>query len=166
MAAFLILGVIKIPTFDTIEQALSYIEKSINKTLQKEVANQVKETMQDQIHETVYSVYNPQVYNRRGMENGLLDINNIQSTPIENGIEVKNVAPLNTEYGIASQDLFGETLDEIIVYGGDYYEFQGTGRGAYLQPRDFYTATIEELERSGLVISTLIDGLKKTGIEI
>lgn len=156
---------ITIPTFDTIEQALSYIEKSINQTLQKEVSNQVKETMQDQINETVYSVYNPHVYKRRGIYGGLLDIDNIQSTPIENGIEVKNIAPLNTEYGIASQDLFGETLDEIIVYGGDYYEFQGTGRGDYLQPRDFYTTTIEELERSGLVITALKDGLREHGID-
>lgn len=84
----------------------------------------------------------------------------LQGTPVQNGIEVKNVTPVNTAYGYSGSS--SKLLDEIIVTGEGYRFDNG---GDYLKPRDFYAETILDLKLKGNHATALKKGLKKRGID-
>ena len=59
--------------------------KRINKALDEDVADTVKDVMTDHIISDVYDAYEPVAYQRRYNNGGLLDANNIISTMGDNG---------------------------------------------------------------------------------
>lgn len=149
------------PTFKNMDEMFTYMQKAINNTLKEEVATEVKETMHSEIQNTVYSVYEPTDYVRRFEKDGLLDMENMITEPIADGIiAVSNQAPLNTRYGYNNTD---KTLTEIICTGEGYMYHNG---GAYEQPRDFVEATREDLRQTGGIKEALIKGLKNKGLKI
>lgn len=148
------------PTFDNLDSLLAHVQKQIDDTMVDEVADAVVDTMKAEIQNTVYGVYQPKVYNRRFGNGGLLDKDNIKVTPVKNGIEVKNVTPVNTAYGYSGSS--SDLLDKIIVTGSGYRYDNG---GAYLKPRDFYAKTVMDMKLMNQPIDALKKGLKKRGID-
>lgn len=136
--------------FNNLNDLFKKIENDIQDTMQNEVAENVKDEMIDAVQTSVYSVYDPVEYNRRYGNGGLGASENIKVDEIDNGIMLKDIAPLDngrTDYA----------LDDIIVNRGVL---------GYPQGRDFYSETIEQMENNGRCIKALKDGLKKRGYEV
>lgn len=138
------------PTFSSLKEMEKYIEIQLQDTMEKEVAETVKDNMHEAIQTSVYGMYSPTYYHRRYDNGGLGDINKMDITPIENGIEIKDNAPLDN-------DRNDYALDDIIVNRGVL---------GYPQGRDFYEATADRLNKNKEHIIALKNGLKKRGIEI
>lgn len=136
--------------FNNLNDLFKKIENDIQDTMMNEVAENVKDEMIDAVQTSVYSVYDPVEYNRRYGKGGLGARENIKVDEIDNGIMLKDIAPLDngrTDYA----------LDDIIVNRGVL---------GYPQGRDFYSETIEQMENNGRCIKALKDGLKKRGYEV
>lgn len=136
--------------FNNLNDLFKKIENDIQDTMINEVAENVKDEMIDAVQTSVYSVYDPVEYNRRYGNGGLGASENIKVDEIDNGIMLKDIAPLDngrTDYA----------LDDIIVNRGVL---------GYPQGRDFYSETIEQMENNGRCIKALKDGLKKRGYEV
>ena len=129
-------------------------------TLQKEVAEVVKEIMLEEVKETVLDVYVPKVYKRR-TNDGIDDPNMIKVESNDLEIRVFNDAPLNDDYGINDS---GYSLSNIITTGKGY--MFGNGTESYNQPRDFYETTTNKLESTGEHIIALKRGLKNRGFDV
>ena len=104
-------------------------KKRINNALDNEVANAAKENMVEAIQTTVYDAYDPAYYERRLENGGLLCSDFIDVQPVENGILLRNFAPLDNARG-------DWDLDDIIVHGYGKQPF----------PRDFYGTAVDSLE--------------------
>lgn len=136
-------------TYKNINDLFKRIEKDIQETLVNEVAEVVKDEMKQAIDDTVYSAYTPEYYKRRGEQGGLLDEDNITVTELENGILLRNTAPLdngNTNYD----------LDRIII--------DGSGNQPFC--RDYIEELEERLEDNKAHIEAMVQGLKKKGYDV
>ena len=138
------------PTFSSLKDLEKYIETQLQDVMEDEVAETVKDNMHEAIQTSVYDMYSPTYYHRRYDNGGLGDINKMDVTPIEKGIEIKDNAPLDN----GRNDY---ALDDIIVNRGVL---------GYPQGRDFYEATADRLNQNKEHIIALKNGLKKRGIEI
>lgn len=136
-------------TYKNINDLFKRIERDIQETLVNEVADTVKDEIKQAIDDTVYSVYDPEYYKRRGEQGGLLDEDNITVTEIENGILLRNTAPLDN--GKAGYD-----LDRIIIDGSGNQPF----------PRDFIEETKDGLEDNKAHVNAMVQGLKKKGYDV
>lgn len=136
-------------TFKNLNALMTHIEKDMQKALENEVAETVKENMKAAVDENVYDVFTPEYYNRRMENGGLTDSNNLQANVSGNVLTVRDVAPLDngrTDY----------ELDRIIV--------EGLGKQPF--PRDFYGSTAERLEDNGEHIKAMKEGLRKRGYKV
>lgn len=136
--------------FNNLNDLFKKIENDIQDTMINEVAENAKDEMINAVQTSVYSVYDPVEYNRRYGNGGLVARENIKVDKIDNGIMLKDIAPLDngrTDYA----------LDDIIVNRGVL---------GYPQGRDFYSETIEQMENNGRCVKALKDGLKKRGYEV
>lgn len=136
--------------FNNLNDLFKKIENDIQDTMINEVAENVKDEMIDAVQTSVYSVYDPVEYIRRYSNGGLGARENIKVDETDNGIMLKDIAPLDngrTDYA----------LDDIIVNRGVL---------GYPQGRDFYSETIEQMENNGRCIKALKGGLKKRGYEV
>lgn len=136
--------------FNNLNDLFKKIENDIQDTMINEVAENAKDEMIDAVQTSVYSVYDPVEYIRRYGNGGLVARENIKVDETDNGIMLKDIAPLDngrTDYA----------LDDIIVNRGVL---------GYPQGRDFYSETIEHMENNGRCIKVLKDGLKKRGYEV
>lgn len=136
--------------FNNLNDLFKKIENDIQDTMINEVAENAKDEMINAVQTSVYSVYAPVEYTRRYGNGGLGARENIKVDEIDNGIMLKDIAPLDngrTDYA----------LDDIIVNRGVL---------GYPQGRDFYSETIEHMENNGRCIKVLKDGLKKRGYEV
>lgn len=136
--------------FNNLNDLFKKIENDIQDTMINEVAENAKDKMINAVQTSVYSVYAPVEYTRRYSNGGLGARENIKVDEIDNGIMLKDIAPLDngrTDYA----------LDDIIVNRGVL---------GYPQGRDFYSETIEQMENNGRCIKALKDGLKKRGYEV
>lgn len=147
-------------TYKNFDELLAYLQKAVNDTLENEVADTVKQCMEQAIDVEVYSVYTPIKYDRRGDAGGLGDTGNINAALIEDGLlQVTNDTPLNNTYGINQS---GKTLTEIVVTGEGYmYAFDPNA--AYLDPRDFIGLTKRMLDEGKLAEVAVNKGLKRYG---
>ena len=136
-------------TYKNINDLFKRIEKDIQETLVNEVADTVKDEMKQAIDDTVYSTYEPEYYKRRGEQGGLLDEDNITVTELENGILLRNTAPLDNDD--AAYD-----LDHIVIDGSGNQPF----------PRDFIEETKERLEDNKAHVEAMVQGLKKKGYDV
>lgn len=136
-------------TFKNINPLLKHIEKQVQDTMTNEVADAVTKNMAEAVQTSVYDVYSPQYYNRRMNNGGLSDVHNMEVSEIQNGIAVHDAAPLDN----GSKDY---NLDDIIVNGLGNQPFE----------RDFYSETVERLQKNQEHTEALKQGLKKRGIEV
>ena len=132
--------------FNNLNDLFKKIENDIQDTMINEVAENVKDEMIDAVQTSVYSVYDPVEYIRRYGDGGLGARENIKVDEIDNGIMLKDIAPLDngrTDYA----------LDDIVVNGMGYMPY----------PRDFYSECAEQLKTSEKHVEALKQGLKRKG---
>ena len=132
--------------FDDLDDLFRYIEKQTQDVMKKEVADKAKQAMSEAVQSSVYDVYDPKYYTRRGKNGGLSDTNNYDVYEIPDGIEVVNNTPPDNGSSV--------DLDDIICNGLGHQPFS----------RDFYKETIDILNRSDDLRAALKEGLKARGI--
>ena len=133
------------------------IQESINKALEGEVLEAIQDEQISQIQEKVYSVYNPEVYERRYGSGGLMDERNIKGEVKRGVLTVENKTPPNPE----ARD--GATVDKNlieVIETGIGYDYDNPGA------RPFIDATIQTLRASNAVVSALKKGLENQGIKV
>ena len=156
--------------------------KRINKALDEDVADTVKEVMTDHIVSDVYDKYIPKMYMRRYNQSGnainspfddtdntgLLDPNNIISTiDGEGGLLVENITLGSKYYFYGDErrisDNAGEPIAGVIETGQGY----DIGGWAYDGvPRPFIQNTHDDLERNHYHTEAMKRNLKKQGLEV
>ena len=132
--------------YDNLDDLFRYIEKQTKDVMKKEVADEAKQSMSEAVQSSVYDVYAPKYYTRRGKNGGLADTDNYDVYEIPDGIEVVNNTPPDNGSSV--------DLDDIICNGLGQQPF----------PRDFYKETIDTLNRSDDFRAALKEGLKARGI--
>ena len=148
-------------TYSSLTELFASLQQSINETMVDEVATVAKETMQAEVQNTVYSVYNPKMYERRYDQGGLIDEENYHAELVADGtVAITNDTPINEVYG--GDDSM--SLTEQIIEGKGYN--YGNGSEPYAQPRDFISATEEDLIKTGAHVEALKVGLSKRGFEV
>lgn len=155
------------PKFRNLDELEEYIREQLKESLSEDVVQTVKEVEIDEIEDKVYNVYpNPQQYQRRGSNGGLLDIENIVATPIFNGnyFSIKNLTKKYqiNEY-LAPLIEFGHNRAVALGYRG--YDFERYGL-AYMNPRPFTQSTIDRLERSKEHVKAMKEGMKARGFRV
>lgn len=136
-------------TFNNLNDLLKYAETQIQDTMCTEVADVAIKQLGNSVKTTVYDVYKPTKYVRRYSNGGLGDVRNMEVTEVENGIEVRDVAPLNNGWT-------NWKLDNIIVNGYGNMPFA----------RDFYADALDNLQYTGDAKNALKSGLKRRGIDV
>lgn len=135
-----------------LEKLLQKLNRNIGSAMNNEVNKETRDTMKEQIQETVYDVYSPTLYERQKDNGGLIDDDNIKTTLIDNTtLIVEN---------IRSDD--GVNVAEV-VESGQGYKFDFPYNGV---PRPFSAATREQLENTGAHKHALYKGLKRQGIDV
>lgn len=152
--------------FTDIDALLADVQKSINKSLENEVMDAVRDVELSHIQREVLNVYSPSIYRRRA-SGGIDDVRNIVGTVKDNKLIVENVTPFNEDYGTRNK---GTGLAYMINEGGnsehDYdYGFRGV-EAPYSRPRPFIDNTVEELDRTEIIEDALAKGMKKDGIDL
>ena len=143
--------------------------KRVDKALENEVGEYVKDVMQTVIKRDVYDVYTPKMYHRRGEYGGLADQENINTIAEDGVLTVTNTTMaypyLDMEQNTLSQNA-GQLLAPIIE-SGNGYDYSKWAYYGYGSPRPFMQNTeIELLNRKLLVEAMLGEGLIRQGIEV
>lgn len=142
------------------------IKDAIDAVLQAEVAETVKQTEQQAAIDTVYSVYRPVIYERRGQYEGLGDPENMEVTLAEPGrLEVQNITDPNDNY----DGTVNKFLPELVEYGNYYkrYTYDYPKRNAaFMKPRPFTERTAHMLRSGGDHIKAMKKGLKSRGWKV
>lgn len=152
--------------FKSLDALMGSIKKKIDNALENEVAEIVKETEQQSAIYEVYAVYEPRMYERRGGDGGLGDMENMVSTVSGGTLTVTNETSFNSGYGTSNS---GSNLDELVEYGdgggGHHYDYPDRG---FYQPRPFIQKTEESLAAGGCAIpkAALEIGLERQGIRV
>jgi hypothetical protein len=153
--------------FKNFEQLEEYLRTQIKEVLVDVVVPVIKEIEIEVIAKEVYAVYpNPKQYDRRGSNQGLLDIENIHHYYHEDG----------TLYSIRNETRkyqSNEYLAPLIEYGhfqaralGDIgYEHPRYGL-AYMRPRPFTEKTFERLESTKEHVIAMKKGLENRAINV
>lgn len=119
-------------------------------------ANIVKKTENKEIIDKVLNSYTP-VNDQRRETGGIEDVSNMHHKIIEDSNSV-TLSVTNDTPTLYDRDY---SLNEAIVYGGDFYEYPYNNRDevrySYLKGRNYVDGTIERLKEDG----ELIDMLKK-----
>lgn len=155
---------------DALAKANKQIAIRIDKALDGEVAEAIKQEEAETISQVVYGVYTPKIYRRRGDYGGMADIYNIDHTVHDGRIEVVNNTEPNPG-GTMNNDAVtvGKELDQLIEYGhgggGGFYDFPKRG-GSFLKPRPFTKKTIEHLAQNKAHVDALRNGLKRCGLKV
>lgn len=157
----------------TIQSELARISKQlsnkIDRALEKEVLEAVKDEESETIYAEVYKVYRPSKYRRREKRGGLADTDNIKGTVSGGVLTVVNTTPPNPG-GCVNNRLVttDKILPELVEHGDGYknfhYDFQSEER--YMEPRPFTAKTVENLKKSGDHVKALKDGLKRQGVKV
>jgi tRNA/tmRNA/rRNA uracil-C5-methylase (TrmA/RlmC/RlmD family) len=126
------------------------IEKLAAQSMQN--SGNVKATVvkegRNQVEETVYSVYNPKVYDRTGDLKEQWDYENTKD-----GIAVFNYR---------EDDDTGKDIVQVVTSGIGYdYDFEYAGK-----PRDFIGATVNELEKGNELTNALKKDMKSSGLKV
>lgn len=146
-------------TVRSISELQEKIKDAINKALENEVSNVVKHNMQDAIQTQVYAAYSPKEYERRGENGGLGDISYMKSELIEDGV-------LSTTTNAPSRpSIISGEVSDMLGHWVNYGEVSTIlGVGPWVFPRDFISATVENLSGNKEHVNALREGLNKQGI--
>ncbi|MCM3273899.1 hypothetical protein [Paenibacillus elgii] len=140
------------PTFNNLKELEKHLNEKIAKSLKNEVAKATVKTMQEEIKETVYNVYEPKVYHRHYYQGGLLDPDNIEvEVTGDNSISVENIR----------HD--GEREVAYIVETGDGY-YSGAP-SVLTNGRRFTASTRKRLIKEDILRKAMKDGLNRQGID-
>lgn len=129
------------------------LDEAINDALEKEVLDEAKTVMKEEIQERVYDAYTPTKYKRRMQNGGLLDDKNIKHQVLTGShtLYVRNV----TDNGFTV-----ETVET-----GKGYTWKNSAIYQNPFPRPFHKPAEEELINSGRAKRALIKGLRRKGIK-
>lgn len=161
----------------TISDALVKINEQlapkIDNALAKEVFEEIRDEEVETIQESVYGVYTPHRYRRRGKNGGLGDASNIHikgGTAKGGKLVVVNTTPPNPGgCGKTRMVTTDKSLPSLVEGGQGYhgytYDFTEPG-GDYLSPRPFTAKTVEHLQESKAHITALKEGLRRQGVKV
>jgi len=153
-------------TAGSLSELFVQINAGIDNALNHEVATFVKSAQSDAVDKTVYDVYAPKMYDRRGENGGLGDERNMIASVSNGVLEVVNAARPNEKYPLDSAtphpaiSSLGISLAEAVVRGVGY-DFTG---GPYEQPRDFIGKTRDNLSSNSKLRTAVKTGLKRMNI--
>ena len=141
--------------------------KRVDKALENEVGEYVKDVMQTVIKRDVYDVYTPKMYHRRGEYGGLADKENM-NTIAEDGVLTVTNTTMAYPYLDMEQNTFSQNAGQLlapIIESGDGYDC--TKWAYYGRPRPFMHNTEIELSNSKWAIEAMLaEGLIRQGIEV
>jgi hypothetical protein len=151
--------------FKSFKALEKFLKTSIGKAIKDEPPKAVRNLMRRNIIKEVYSVYKPEIYERRYNNDGLLSEKNIISKPKKgNIVEIYNIAKRNIRYTnqyLAPVIEFGHKGAIDKGYRG--YTFPRPMR-AYYQERPFIRVTREDLFQKKSHVHAMKQSLKKLGI--
>jgi len=162
----------KVNNFDALTKE---IQKRIDKSLNKEVFKAIQKVEQKEITETVYDVYEPEVYvdlpsrKRRRKQGGMEDIRNIQikGGKAKDGVlEVVNETPPNPDARDGATT--NKDLPYLIEHGESFsgrYHYDYPGH-PYSSPRPFTENTRLELVQENQHLEALKLGLENNGLNV
>lgn len=156
------------PKFTNLNDLEKYLQKNIYDLLFKsgEIERIMAEEMSQAVLDVVYSSYEPESYERRGDDNGLSDVRNMQIT---NVIVEGNAIKMEFENLTKGNDnLKGEYTADLIEYGEG---FQGkhwnNAHGAWAQPRPFAEETANRLRSNPTqLLNALKSELSRRGFDV
>jgi hypothetical protein len=159
------------PTFKGRNELYKYIQDKVVETMKDEVADAVRFEEQKQIEKVVYEAYEqPYVYERRKFNNGGLQDTEMMVAVVEKQGNSVVLSVINMAKGADQEDLY---IAPLIEYGDNagYGEYQfkynrDHTSWKYLQSRPFTQETIKALQRSGVHIQALKEGLEKRGFDV
>lgn len=156
------------PSFDSIKDLEKHINKKIASALKNEVAEKVKDVMQDKVETEVYNAYtshsdHPDKYVRRGEKGGLKSRSNMKESVTDTTLTVENTTKMkDTGYELAGLVEYGNDKG----YGEyDYYPAKNS-EGDFRKPRPFIDETKKSIESTGEHINAMRKGLKRQGIDL
>jgi|LakMenEpi03Aug12_release.lakeMendotaPanAssembly.Ray.scaffolds.fasta_scaffold391958_3 hypothetical protein len=143
-------------SFNNLNDLAKYVQKDINKVLNKEVASSVEDALIEAVDETIYQSGDPLFYNRRGLSpssTGLGGREQMYHDPVTNGVlEVTDLAEPSKQWDV--------DLDSMLVEG------YGNKEEWWNKPRDFYETARETLEKHGYHLDAMQEGLNKLGYKV
>jgi hypothetical protein len=168
--------------YKNLNDLMNGIQSAIDKTLENEVFEEVKETELRHIKTDVYGVYKPKEYVRRYGSAGMLDPNNIvimdelgNNSVTKGNLSVVNITAPNSHTPDGETSI-NKDLPELIEYGHDDYlnrypfvkgyDYAGGKNTTFLEPRPFTANTIDELQTTKAHIVALKNGLSAKGFNV
>lgn len=154
-------------TVNNLKELEKLINQKIAKALADDVAETVKDVMQEKVQTEVYDAYtshsdHPDKYVRRGMQGGLQDRKNMKSEVIDNTLIVENKTRMaDTGYELSGLVEYGNNAG----YGSYDYPLAKNSEGSFLKPRPFISETRLEVSK-GKAEDALKRGLKKQGLSV
>lgn len=142
---------------------VSSLDGAIEDALRHEVSDVIRQFIVDAAYENVYEAYEPEFYNRRNGNGGILDKDSITVEVIGN-----ELIAMDTKAGTAGyrgwQQLWGGDipegrLAEAIATGDERYNMEEAG------PRPFHEKAKQMALESGQVEEALRRGLLRQGID-
>ena len=140
----------------------------VDQVLLTHVAPVVKDEMQAQIYDKVYSAYSPTQYVRRYDEGGLADKANMQES-VDAGqmtLHVVNLTTGNEEYADSPDGFDSGFITDIIEKGVGYRWRKSEIYQNQPFPRPFLNETEKEVIRDGSVERCLAEGLSVLGYTV
>lgn len=135
------------------------LEDAIDRTMQTDVADDVKLVLAESVEQNVYEKYTPTGYTRRGNKNGGLadpSVMEVRYSPTEHLLEVQDM----------SRDEFSGRLIAPVVEIGEGYEWEDSQ--IYKKqpfPREFHRPAEEMMIDRGLLEDALRVGLAREGFK-
>ena len=143
--------------------------KRVDKALENEVGEYVKDVMQTVIKRDVYDVYTPEMYHRRGEYGGLADQENMNAIA-ENGVLTVTNTTMAYPYVDMEQNTLSQNAGQLlapIIESGNGYDYSKWAYYGYGSPRPFMHNTEIELSNRKLLVETVLgEGLIRQGIEV
>lgn len=136
-------------SFKDLDKLLSTAEKMINRSLNKEVKEQVKRTLKENIITEVYVPYTPTSYDRTG---GLYQDSNIEAKINGNTLTVRS-----------SRSEGNRDIANIIEYGQGYYAPELDEK---IGERPFHHMAGKELKENELIEKAMVKGLESQGLRV
>lgn len=148
----------RMKTFRSLSEIQRYLEQNTQVILDNsaQLESFLAYKMRDAVIEHVYSVYEPEVYERRGTTDGLADERNMAITSVD--ITGNRVRVTFENLAEGADNLSGEYIGDLIEFGeGHSGKTWSDPDGAWAKPRPFSTKAAEDIATNP---STLIKILK------